>query len=437
MKKSLIFCIVLLFSVILAIGVMSVNASAAETFTEDIYTYTVENGNATIVSADDSVLGDLTIPDTLGGYPVTYIGDCAFYKRDDLTGVTLPKYLSTIESNSFAYCHNLKSVTFNNKLLIINPCAFLYCGSLTSIKLPSSLYVIGGQAFGYCDHLESVSMPNNLSYILKSAFFCCINLKKVTIPAGVEVIEEKAFEACWALESVTFKEGKLTTIGKRAFADCRSLLKISIPDTVTDLGTDTFLGCTELRTVTLGKGITTIGSGTFMDCEFLSTVTVPKNVVKIEEQAFSGCSYLHTLYIASPELIKKLTGINDHEGFLANVRELNIEESCLNKLANAILNEFYEDGYREANGYTYVVLRKGVALKQPEDTTSDGESANKDVDTVTPSEVTTAFDGGLPTVEYIDGIGCSSTLNTGATVMLMTVLCTLAVTCRRKKKPNN
>ena len=42
------------------------------------YTYTVSNGEATITDVKTTVSGRITIPSTLGGYPVTTIGQSAF-----------------------------------------------------------------------------------------------------------------------------------------------------------------------------------------------------------------------------------------------------------------------------------------------------------------------------------------------------------------------
>ena len=44
---------------------------------EGDYTYTVSDGKATITDFNDAYTGPLTIADTLGGYPVTTIGNSA------------------------------------------------------------------------------------------------------------------------------------------------------------------------------------------------------------------------------------------------------------------------------------------------------------------------------------------------------------------------
>ena len=64
------------------------------------YTYTVYNGEATITKYTSSG-GDITIPDTLGGYPVTIIGDCAFQCFVSLNSVIIPTSVTLIGANAF------------------------------------------------------------------------------------------------------------------------------------------------------------------------------------------------------------------------------------------------------------------------------------------------------------------------------------------------
>ncbi len=48
-------------------------------FKEGYFTYKVNNKDAWITGYDSSISGDIVIPDTLGGYPVTEIAMNAFF----------------------------------------------------------------------------------------------------------------------------------------------------------------------------------------------------------------------------------------------------------------------------------------------------------------------------------------------------------------------
>ena len=64
-----------------------IEASAA---TYNGMTYTVSGGKVSITDCDESKSGELIIPSTLGGCPVTSIGEDAFFVCSSLTSVTIP-----------------------------------------------------------------------------------------------------------------------------------------------------------------------------------------------------------------------------------------------------------------------------------------------------------------------------------------------------------
>ena len=65
----------------------------------------------------------------------------------------------------------------------------------------------------------------------------------------------------------------VTRIGDSAFAFCRSLTSITIPDSVTTIGEDAFWDCDSLTSVTIGDSVTSIGSYAFYGCDNLTSVT--------------------------------------------------------------------------------------------------------------------------------------------------------------------
>src|SRR6266568_2850502 len=96
------------------------------------YTYTTNNGEITI-TAYTGPGGVVTIPDTINGYPVTSIGDSAFYYKLTVTNVTIPNSVTSIGNYAFFYCSGLRSVTIGNSVTSIGNHAFYYCHGLTNI----------------------------------------------------------------------------------------------------------------------------------------------------------------------------------------------------------------------------------------------------------------------------------------------------------------
>lgn len=68
----------------------------------------------------------------------------------------------------------------------------------------------------------------------------------LTLPAALSRLEASAFEGNNAIYEVKFTGNRVTAIGDYAFRNCKNLLKITIPDSVTSFGRGIFDGCGKL-----------------------------------------------------------------------------------------------------------------------------------------------------------------------------------------------
>ena len=227
-------------------------------------------------------------------YIVTAIASGAFYECSEVTSITLPNTITTLEA-AFRGCSSLASIEIPDGVTEIKDCTFQDCSSLTSVTLPNQLTSIGWQAFMNCSSLSSISLPNTLTKMANAVFSGCSSLTSIVIPDGIKVIGAGVFADCSSLTSVTLP-AQLESIGGAAFYKCSELTSITIPDNVTSIGNSAFERCSGLSSVTLGSGVTSIGQSAFSNCEGLTSLTIPDNVTSIEEYAFSRCSGLQTVY---------------------------------------------------------------------------------------------------------------------------------------------
>jgi hypothetical protein len=187
------------------------------------FTYTTNN-SAVIITKYTGPGGDVVIPDTIVGLPVTTI---------EGSGSGLA-YMG-----AFQGCNTLTSVTIPNSVTNIGFQVFSYCYSLTNITIPESVTSIGGSACCYCTNLSSVTIPKSVISFGGGAFAHCSSLTSVTIQKGVISIGAGAFSVCTGLTNISIPNS-VTTISEGAFRDCRNLTSVTIASSVTNLEVDSF-----------------------------------------------------------------------------------------------------------------------------------------------------------------------------------------------------
>ena len=104
------------------------------------------------------------------------------------------------------------------------------------------------------------------------------SLLRITIPDSVSVIMENVFCGCGKLKEVILGDG-LKIIGDTAFAGC-CFQEIFIPQNVKIIGESCFCENDNLKSVYLPAGIEAISEDSFQDCESLENIYVPKGSVE-------------------------------------------------------------------------------------------------------------------------------------------------------------
>ncbi len=295
--------------------------------------WNIYEDGAYITGCSEYATGSITVPDTLGGYPVVGIDPWAFQSCTDITEVHLPDSVTSIGINAFAYCTNLKTVTMSNNVTAIGNGAFSSCTSLSDIQLSKKIGTIEEFTFYGCTSLSEITIPNNVAVIGPSAFYGCTNLRQLVIPGSVTMIEKAAFMDCTGLTNVTLCNGvtslgesafsrctnlesislpnSLTSIGSYAFKECSWLKSIIIPDSVTEVGAHVFEYCSNLKTAVIGSGLCRIPNGMFWANTSLKEITIPATVTDIDLDVFYFCDNLTDVYYRGTQAQKLNITIED------------------------------------------------------------------------------------------------------------------------------
>ena len=228
---------------------------------------------------------NLTIPETVSwrgvSYKVVGIGSNAFNQQNNINTVKIPKTVTELAVYAFSNCKNLTYVD-------VEP--------VTPGYGDYALKTIGGAAFGNCEKLISTQFLNNVTKISSSAFSNC---KKITFVYAPKLtsLGSSAFSGCSELNHVDLTGSTITSIPDSAFANCCTAANsgyewtFRMPSTVTSIGKYAFQNIRTLRKINLSS-VTTIGEGAFMDCVKLDTVLTGDNLSTVGERAFYGCNHM-------------------------------------------------------------------------------------------------------------------------------------------------
>jgi hypothetical protein len=209
------------------------------------FTYETNNGTITITGYTGTG-GEVSIPESITGLPVTSIRGYAFHDNGFLRKVTISDSVTSIGERAFQGCGGLTNAIISNDLTSIGDWAFAAC-DLTNVTIPDSVTSIGNGAFFAC-RLTKVTIPNKVTYIGMWAFQYCTSLTTATIPNSVEGIPNYSFQYCTSLTSVTIPNGAWW-IGGEAFSGCTSLTSVTIPKSISLMGHWAFQACTNLTAI--------------------------------------------------------------------------------------------------------------------------------------------------------------------------------------------
>ncbi len=193
------------------------------------FTYTNNNG-AIMITGYTGPGGNVTIPGTIEGLPVTSIGESAFSGLGAVTGVLLPGSVTNIGDSAFQLS-GLTNFAIPDSVTHLGSAAFFACTNLASLNIGSGLTTIegGGEGglFGTFEGtaLTRLTIPDTITNISDGplhlggalgAFYGCLQLTNVMIGRGLGYLGVGAFSYCTSLQSIYF-EGNAPTPGQNYF----------------------------------------------------------------------------------------------------------------------------------------------------------------------------------------------------------------------------
>lgn len=314
------------------------------------FTLTKINGKEVYAVSKGSridLVTEITVPATYRGIPVAFVAGNAFENCSNLKVINLP---ATIEQISiiapFAGCASLEACNVYPVDGVNDPKFSSVDGILLGNGTSSKSLVLVPMA-----KLGTLRIPASVTEIPDTAFAGC-SVSKVVVPAGVTFIGREAFRDCAKLTTVVFEtaaDAPALTIGARAFMNCISLERITLPARLANIKLqrysvldgvvsttnteDAFSGCLNLKSINVAtgnanyksqngilysadgrtlilapytlagefvipEGVRTVSPGAFIGCSFVNEVTFPGTLTIIGEFAFYDMTALQTIKFA-------------------------------------------------------------------------------------------------------------------------------------------
>ena len=277
-RLKIVFAVLVMTAGMVVFGFVSPQDLRYETVNGITWSYVVENETAKVTNwnmspaVPSSTTGNVVVPDSLGGYPVTAIGNYAFYQISGITSLTIPEGVEMIETYACLKCTGLETVSLPSTLKTMGDAVFSGCESLRAGAIPDSVTSMGRDTFWGCKAMTAVKFSANVTSLGAMTCYNCDSLTEVLIPYGVTNIGVSAFLHCDNLRTISIPE-TATEIDNYAFNNCPLLEALELPGGMTVLR-DIFSGCKSLRTIDIPAGVSSITASTFYGCTNMTSITV-------------------------------------------------------------------------------------------------------------------------------------------------------------------
>jgi len=199
-------------------------------------------------------------------------------------------------------CIALTDLTFTAESVLtsVGTNAFKGCTELRALTLPPSLEEIGDEAFMGCSYLDNVIVPGSVKRVGARAFKNCTGFTGALIEYGVESLGDEAFYGDWRISEVDIPSS-VTNIGVNAFGGDSSIIRVGLRGDVRKVS-EIFSNYAILREATVKNGDGAIVDGLFEGCAELADVHFLGNSPELANDGrsiYSGTPETLTTYVAT------------------------------------------------------------------------------------------------------------------------------------------
>ena len=125
---------------------------------------------------------------------------------------------------------------------------FKNCIALTGLKIPKNVTSLGMESFSNCKALETLVIPSVVNSIGDGCFRDCTILNEISIPQTIDKLSDVLFFNCKGLKNITIPEG-VTELGINCFGNCTTLSVVTLPSSITYIDEHCFSGCVSLGNI--------------------------------------------------------------------------------------------------------------------------------------------------------------------------------------------
>lgn len=225
------------------------------------------------------------------------------------------------------YATDVQTIIFEKHCCIsyIGKCALANFTNLKgTIDIPETVYGIANNAFSGCTKLENITFQLGtfaedlyerrclLEYIGEHAFAGCKSIQTICIPQSVTSIGKFAFKGCTSLEKIYIPQKAHSVIPEGFLYNCKKLKLVRfyyqynstyehhemefVEAMYSEIGKEAFCGCQELESFPKSEFLTNLGEAAFMNSGLKSFV-VPDKIKKISKVTFRGCKNLNKIVL--------------------------------------------------------------------------------------------------------------------------------------------